>query len=86
MPVCWRGVRLAAWLSAAQQAPDGALNVQGSVGTNVVVRCALMCSCKRGQSQRCISGLKAFCKYELANMRFYWIIKATLGVVISPAT
>lgn len=65
-------------LAAAQHARDEAVNVQGSAGTSVVVRCALMCSCKRGQSQRCVSDLKAFCKYELTNARFYWIIKELL--------
>ena len=50
-PVCRRGTRLMAWLSAAQQARRGALNVRGSVGASVVGRCTLMCSCKREQSE-----------------------------------
>lgn len=59
-------------LAVALHARDGALNIQGSVGTSVVVRCALMCSCKRRQSQRSISDLKAFCKYEYIVKELLW--------------
>lgn len=80
-PACWRGTRLVAWLSAAR---GGALSVRGSVGTGVVGRCTLMCSDKRGQSQRCSSGLKAIGKHELANRKFYWFRKELLWELSFP--